>query len=254
MSENTPIIINHSSDAPQTNAAPQSTSKMKIDWEKVPRILGGVAGLGLLACGIIYIVIPGSSFSPKSFVFAIYEVLFGVLIILAELKWKPLLKWFRFLATYLGLGLFYLFLGGFALNDAWYDIILAICLCAVGIIDLLLACSCKKMKGFEETPMQPMGAGPTPPPSSSSMPQAPPNPYTSLSQAALSGAVNASVTAAKENPQLVVQALKSGADLSVSAYEQNEMFRDRGTSAYSASSSARSNNTNAYADNPFAVV
>jgi len=50
----------------------------------------------------------------------------------AELRLKHLLVWFSFLLYYIGLGLFYVFLGGLAGGDDWYEWIVAIVAVVVG--------------------------------------------------------------------------------------------------------------------------
>lgn len=57
----------------------------------------------------------------------IYRILFGVLIIIAEFQYVKLLDWFSFLLTLIGLGGFYIFVGGLALGDEWYAITLGQC-------------------------------------------------------------------------------------------------------------------------------
>ena len=55
----------------------------------------------------------------KNCVLDIYRIIFGLLIILAELRLRYLLVWFSFLLYYIGLGFFYFFVGGLALGDNW---------------------------------------------------------------------------------------------------------------------------------------
>lgn len=50
------------------------------------------------------------------------SLLSGVLIVIAELQFVRLLDWFSFLCTLIGLGGFYIFVGGLALGDEWYAI------------------------------------------------------------------------------------------------------------------------------------
>ena len=65
--------------------------------------------------------------------------------IIAELRWVTLLKYVYFLQHYVGLGLFYIFVGGLILGDSWWMILVAIVLLAVGIVYLLLGCACRRM-------------------------------------------------------------------------------------------------------------
>lgn len=53
-----------------------------------------------------------------------YRIFFGILIVIAELRLFGLLSWFSFLKSFIGLGGFYIFVGGLALDDAWYEIMI----------------------------------------------------------------------------------------------------------------------------------
>ena len=52
----------------------------------------------------------------KSIVNDLYRVAFGILIVIAELRLFGLLSWFSFLKAFIGLGGFYIFVGGLALG------------------------------------------------------------------------------------------------------------------------------------------
>jgi hypothetical protein len=52
----------------------------------------------------------------------VYQIIFGLLILIAEARWSGLLKHFKFLTHFLGLGLFYIFVGGLALGSDWYQV------------------------------------------------------------------------------------------------------------------------------------
>lgn len=64
----------------------------------------------------------------------LHRIIFGILIILAELRMTSLLKWFSFLTFFAGLGAFYVFVGGIACGSNWYEIALAVLLCVIGFI------------------------------------------------------------------------------------------------------------------------
>ena len=66
----------------------------------------------------------------------------GVLIMVAELRLKHLLVWFSFLLYYIGLGLFYVFLGGLAGGEDWYEWIIAIVAVVVGVSYCAVGCMC----------------------------------------------------------------------------------------------------------------
>lgn len=116
----------------------------KLPWMVMLRCIGGAAGAVLTALGIYHMFT--FVLAPKTFVDSFYQILFGLLIIFSELRWKKIVfKWFGFLTSFLGLGLFHVFVGGIALGDAWYEIVLTIFFCSCGGIYILLGCGCRKM-------------------------------------------------------------------------------------------------------------
>ena len=86
-------------------------------------------------------------------------MIFGVIMIIAELRWVTLLKYVYFLQHYVGLGLFYIFVGGLILGDSWWMILVAVVLLAVGIVYLLLGCACRRMVTKPVIPRQPATSG-----------------------------------------------------------------------------------------------
>jgi len=114
----------------------------RIPWLPILRVLGGCLGILIIVLGIIGIVT--TSFSPRSFVDDCYQVLFGLLIVLAELRFERALRFFSFLCSYAGLGLFYIFVGGLALGGEWYNYVLAVCFLAIGIVYTGMGCCYRK--------------------------------------------------------------------------------------------------------------
>lgn len=96
------------------------------------RIMGFLSGSTVIALGVYSIAENGASIS--NIVNNLYRVIFGILIILAELRLSGLLKWFSFLTFFAGLGAFYVFVGGLACGSDWYEIALAVLLCVIGFI------------------------------------------------------------------------------------------------------------------------
>ncbi len=137
----------------------------------------------------------------------VYQIVFGLLILVAEARWSGLLKHFKFLTVssksylaasffslsllhlsdclatpswvsasflshcfslfslvlllffaqhFLGLGLFYVFVGGLVLGGAWYQYAEAILCLAVGSVYLLLGLACRTMAepGFGGKPVE----------------------------------------------------------------------------------------------------
>ena len=72
-------------------------------------------------------------------------MIFGLLMIIAELRLVILLRYCYFLQHYAGLGLFYIFVGGLILNEHWWMVLVACVLLGVGICYLILGCMCRRM-------------------------------------------------------------------------------------------------------------
>lgn len=71
-------------------------------------------------------------------VFGIYQIIFGLLLILAEFKIRNLLHWFYFMTPYIGLGLFYIFVALYAITEKkWYVYLVVGCTGAVGVINMI---------------------------------------------------------------------------------------------------------------------
>jgi len=107
------------------------------------RCFGGLLGCILVIVGCV--VMFTSSLTPRVFVNALYQAIFGIMILIAEFHLIFALKLFRFLTHYIGLGLFYVFVGGLALGNEWYETILAVLFFFVGLIYGVLGCKCKKV-------------------------------------------------------------------------------------------------------------
>jgi nitrogen fixation-related uncharacterized protein len=93
-----------------------------IPWLKILRVLGVCCGLVIIAMGVYQLVVEDPEFKP--IVANLYRIIFGFLIVLAELQWVKLLDWFSFLCTLIGLGGFYIFVGCLALGTQWWAITL----------------------------------------------------------------------------------------------------------------------------------
>lgn len=107
------------------------------------RIAGAVAGACSIAIGLYQLIT--SALNPRNIINAVYSIIFGLLIWIAEARWSGLLKHFKFLTHFLGLALFYIFVGGLALGGEWYQYAEAILCLAVGSVYLLLGLLCRSM-------------------------------------------------------------------------------------------------------------
>lgn len=113
------------------------------------RVIGALVGAAISALGVYAIVLNHSD--VKTVVNALYQIIFGLLIITAELRFIKLLVWFSFLVTFIGLGGFYIFVGGLALGSDWWEILIAVISCAVGLIYCSFGCCCKSIEKDDES-------------------------------------------------------------------------------------------------------
>ena len=108
------------------------------------RLLGALCGAATIVCAAFSFIALGF-LNPRGVIADTYLIIFGVIMIIAELRWVTLLRYVYFLQHYLGLGMFYIFVGGLILGDSWWMILVAIVLLAVGIVYLMLGCACRRM-------------------------------------------------------------------------------------------------------------
>jgi len=110
---------------------------------RILRITGILVGLVNIALGIYELAT--FSLDPRSAINAIYSILFGSFMIICEARWVKVLHHFYFLQHFLGLGAFYLFVGGLALGGTWYQYAVAGCCIGVGIVYFTLGLGCRRM-------------------------------------------------------------------------------------------------------------
>jgi len=104
------------------------------------RILGFALGCTVIALGCY--AAATEDFDMELTVQNVYRIMFGILIVLAEARLTSMLRWFSFLTFFWGLGAFYIFVGGLAMGDRWYEITMAIAMCSMGFIYLIASCAC----------------------------------------------------------------------------------------------------------------
>jgi len=112
-----------------------------IPWLKILRVLGVCCAACIIAMGIYELVMDDRSI--KSVVSDLYRIFFGVLIIVAEMQWTHMLVWFSFLASLIGLGAFYIFVGGLALGGDWWAVTLAIIMVVIGLVYCMSGLACQ---------------------------------------------------------------------------------------------------------------
>jgi len=112
------------------------------------RIFGSLCGCAIIVLAILDFV--NQVTDAKTIVNDIYRLIFGFLIILAELRFDRVLRrFFQFLIYSIGLGAFYMFVGGLALTSEPLQITIACIFCFVGMIYCAFGCCCTGMDGSE---------------------------------------------------------------------------------------------------------
>jgi len=133
---------------------PVAPVKSSSKWMTMLRAAGAICGCFSIAVGLYQLIT--SVLNPRSIINGAYQIIFGLLILIAEARWSGLLKHFKFLTHFLGLGLFYIFVGGLVLGGEWYQYAEAILCLAVGSVYLLLGVACRTMAepGFGGKPVE----------------------------------------------------------------------------------------------------
>ena len=88
-------------------------------WLQLVRVTGAICGCLAIAIGLYQLIT--SVFNPRTIINGVYQVIFGLLILVAEARWSGLLRHFKFLTHFFGLGMFYIFVGGTATQPAEPD-------------------------------------------------------------------------------------------------------------------------------------
>jgi len=111
------------------------------------RAIGGLSGLAVIILGIVgFLTI---TLDPRVVINNAYRIIFGTLIIICELRITSLLRHFFFLQHFLGLGAFYVFVGGILLASQWYYFLVAGVIFAVGVSYCVLGLMCHRMNQEE---------------------------------------------------------------------------------------------------------
>lgn len=74
---------------------------------KFLRLVGGITGCLSIALGFIMLIVL-IQIDPRSVINAIYQIIFGFLILICEMRFRYPLKHFKFLTHFVGLGMFYM--------------------------------------------------------------------------------------------------------------------------------------------------
>ena len=113
------------------------------DIVKTIRIIGGCCGVLVCVLGVLNVI--NTVNWPSSFIYGVYQFLFGLLIIVGELHIRWIMKWFAFLGSFigqypslprspllrnsyasvfLGFGAFYIFVGLLSGVSEWYYVLI----------------------------------------------------------------------------------------------------------------------------------
>ena len=77
----------------------------------------------------------------RAYILSFYYIVFGLLSIGIELKFKLIAKYFQTLLTFSGKGFWYLFLATIAFGEQWWSIFIAVLLISNGMLNSYLGCS-----------------------------------------------------------------------------------------------------------------
>eukprot|EP00741_Cyanophora_paradoxa_P025072 tig00000342_g24200.t1 len=110
---------------------------------KTLRLAAGITGAGLSVLGFFSILTMIVSVNVPGLIISIYMIPFGLLIVLAELRWnwRFVMDAFPFLTTYLGRGVFYIFIGTLTLGIFYpWGYVAGAVLIANGIVSMIISC------------------------------------------------------------------------------------------------------------------
>ena len=98
-------------------------------------MMGGIAAsVALIIEGFICFSV--CLFNVRSYILSFYYILFGLLTIAAEFKYKFITKHLKIISKHLGRGPWYFFLGTLALGREWWGILIAIILIIFGVLNV----------------------------------------------------------------------------------------------------------------------
>eukprot|EP00299_Pterocystis_sp_00344_P010211 c4512_g1_i1.p1 GENE.c4512_g1_i1~~c4512_g1_i1.p1 ORF type:complete len:167 (+),score=10.38 c4512_g1_i1:31-531(+) len=84
---------------------------MPVNWPLTLRVLSVLCAIGVIITALFGFAATIVKDFPAGFIINMYLVLFSVMIIIGELRVRALMNRFQFLQTFLGRGIFYIFVG-----------------------------------------------------------------------------------------------------------------------------------------------
>jgi len=121
------------SEQDDSNRASSKKKNSDVNWVSVLRITAAIAGLVVIAIGVYQLSIFKTGTSLKLLINALYQVIFGVLVLVEEFRWMSALVWFRFLSYAFGIGMYHIFVGGLALGGENWQYAVAVVFWLVGL-------------------------------------------------------------------------------------------------------------------------
>lgn len=133
--------MSRSASGNQAETSTKKTGFFASQWLRRTMLTVGL--LTSLAIGFVSVfALIGSVVNPLSIFFCAYQLMFALMLIAAELKLKFFIRWFLFLAPYIGLGLFYIFVAIFTIgNGSWWQILVAAVCGVIGLIYIFMGFS-----------------------------------------------------------------------------------------------------------------
>jgi hypothetical protein len=100
------------------------------------RLLAIACAGTIIAIAVLSIIFSGTA-NLQYYISWIYDIIFGVLILLSELRINKLLYWFAFLKRKVGVGIFYIFVVFFVVDNRWWDYLVGAVLFTIGLIHII---------------------------------------------------------------------------------------------------------------------
>eukprot|EP01084_Bolivina_argentea_P193215 331514_1 len=131
----------------ETEADESASTKCRHwDKQKALKISAMVLAVAMATEGIICLTT--CVFDLQGYILAIYDVIFGVLVIISELHKLPvIIKYMSFLQYNIGRGVWYIFLGTISLDGKIWNIVIALLWIILGIANFTEICNKKRAKG-----------------------------------------------------------------------------------------------------------
>lgn len=121
-------------------------------FRNIVRIVGILVALACCAISVLGLFSSLIKVNPIQIIISVYIVILAFLAIAAELKIMFILKWFFFMAPFVGLGLYYIFFSVLLFTrDLWYNYLVGAVGIALGVIYCIFGCiGLKRIDGSDD--------------------------------------------------------------------------------------------------------